>query len=79
MLNAFRQSGTSNISVLLVAFKLQDIDDIVNTHFRSDTDVKKVVIEIFTGVVKDLVLPFNLNIEDCNSVLHHSCYNKLLK
>lgn len=79
MLNAFRQSGTSNISVLLVAFKLQDIDDIVNTHFRSDTDVKKVVVEIFTGVVKDLVLPFNLNIEDCNSVLHHSCYNKLLK
>ena len=79
MLNAFRQSGTSNISVLIVAFRIQDVDSIVNFHFRNNPDVKKVVVEIFTGVVKDLVLPFNLNFEDCESFIHDRCCSKLLK
>ncbi len=57
MLNAFRLSGTSNISVLLTSFSLKDLDNVVNFHFRSNPDIIKVNMEIITEILKDFVLP----------------------
>ncbi|MFX1375639.1 MAG: Lrp/AsnC family transcriptional regulator [Promethearchaeota archaeon] len=63
MLNAFRLSGNSNVSILLVALSFKDIDHIINCHFRNDPNVINVHIDIIADVVNDLVLPIDLNLD----------------
>ena len=63
MLNAFRLSGDSNVSILLVGLSFKDIDHIVNCHFRNDPNVINVHIDIIADVVNDMVLPIDLNLE----------------
>ena len=65
MLNAFRLSGTSNLSIIVVSNKLAHIDEIVNHHFRKDPNVKEVYMDIITDVTNDFVLPFDFNFENC--------------
>jgi len=54
MLNAFRLSGNSNLSILIVGLNFKDIDQIVNRHFRNDPNVVNVHIDVIAGVVNDL-------------------------
>jgi len=63
MLNGFRLSGNSNISILIVGLSFKDIDHIVNCHFRDDPDVISVHIDVIADVVDDFVLPIDLNLE----------------
>ncbi|MFX0030008.1 MAG: winged helix-turn-helix transcriptional regulator [Candidatus Hermodarchaeota archaeon] len=63
MLNGFRLSGNSNVSILMVGLSFKDIDHIVNYHFRNDPNVINVHIDIIADVVNDLVLPIDLNLE----------------
>lgn len=63
MLNAFRLSGDSNVSILLVGLSFKDIDHIINYHFRNDPNVINVHIDIIADVANDLVLPIDLNLE----------------
>jgi DNA-binding Lrp family transcriptional regulator len=76
MLNAFRLSGNSNISILLVGLKFNDIDNIVNRHFRNDPEVIKVHIDVITDVVNDFVLPIDLNLEFGELDLSSCCCEK---
>ncbi|MFX1488565.1 MAG: Lrp/AsnC family transcriptional regulator [Promethearchaeota archaeon] len=76
MLNAFRLSGNSNISILLVGLKFSDIDNIVNLHFRNDPEVIKVHIDVITDVVNDFVLPIDLNLEFGELDLGSCCCEK---
>jgi len=39
MLNAFRLSGTYNLSVLIVGSKLAHLDNVVNKHFRKNPNI----------------------------------------
>ena len=74
MLNAFRLSGDSNISILMVGLDFKNIDHIVNYHFRNDPDVIGVHIDIISDVIEDLVLPIDLNFEYGElSLQNHSC------
>ncbi len=73
LLNAFRLSGDSNISILIVGLNLKDVDYIVNCNFRGDPDVTNVHIDIISEVVNDFVLPIDLNFE---YGLNKSCCDK---
>lgn len=78
LLNAFRLSGNSNISVLAVGLNYKDLDQIVNIHFRSDPDVLEVKVEIISDVADDLILPLNLHFEKdkkCH-LCNHTDYRK---
>jgi len=66
-LNAFRISGTTNLSVLLVNSRLENLYNIVNKHFRENPHIITVDMDIITDVVNDFVLPldFSCKNEDC--------------
>jgi Lrp/AsnC family leucine-responsive transcriptional regulator len=76
MLNAFRISGTSNLSILLVSPELNLLDNIVNTHFRKNPNVTNVHIDIITDIINDFVLPFDFNFEKCNTQPDGKCCGK---
>ncbi|MFW9878191.1 MAG: Lrp/AsnC family transcriptional regulator [Candidatus Thorarchaeota archaeon] len=76
MLNAFRLSGNSNISILIVGLNLKDIDQIVNMHFRNDPYVCDVHIDVISDVVNDFVLPIDLNLEFGEYSLEQDCCKK---
>jgi len=76
MLNAFRLSGTSNLSILVVSDKLTHIDEIVNHHFRKDPNVLKVYMDIITDVMNDFVLPFDFNFDNCGLTSKKECCGK---
>ncbi len=76
MLNAFRLSGTSNLSILVVSDKLAHLDDIVNHHFRKDPNILEVYMDIITDVTNDFVLPFDFNFERCGLGTDGKCCGK---
>jgi DNA-binding Lrp family transcriptional regulator len=76
MLNGFRLSGNSNVSILLVGLNFKDIDEIVNRHFRNDPDVIDVHIDIIADVVNDMVLPIDLNLEYGQLQINKCCCGK---
>ncbi|MFX1389580.1 MAG: Lrp/AsnC family transcriptional regulator [Promethearchaeota archaeon] len=63
MLNAFRLSGDSNMSILIVGLTFRGLDHIVNLHFRNDPDIYEVHLDIISDIVNDFVLPIDLNLE----------------
>jgi len=73
MLNAFRISGTSNVSIFMVSPKLDDLDNIVNRHFRKNPNVTSVFLDIITDVVNDLVLPFDFSFDKCGMNSNSEC------
>jgi len=76
MLNAFRLSGTSNLSILLISNKLAHLDEIVNHHFRKDPNVSEVHLDIISDVTNDFVLPFDFNFENCGLTSSDQCCGK---
>ena len=73
MLNAIRLNGDINISIIIVGLNFRDIDHIVNIHFRNNPDVVTVHIDIIAGVLDDLVLPIDLNLEYGQLSLENIC------
>jgi len=78
MLNAFRLSGTSNLSILLVSPKLEHLDTIVNQHFRKDPSISSVFLDIVTDVSNDFVLPFDFNFDKCHKESDGQCCSRCL-
>ncbi|MHA2006952.1 MAG: Lrp/AsnC family transcriptional regulator [Promethearchaeota archaeon] len=76
MLNAFRLSGDSNISILMVGLSFKDLDHVVNRHFRNDTDVINVHIDVIADVINDFVLPIDLNLDYGKLKLEKVCCEK---
>ncbi len=76
MLNAFRLSGTFNLSVLVMGSKLAHIDEMVNNHFRKNSKVSSVYMDIITDVTNDFVLPFDFNFESCSLNSSGECCKK---
>jgi Lrp/AsnC family leucine-responsive transcriptional regulator len=73
MLNAFRLSGSSNISIMIASDKLAHLDEIVNHHFRKDPNISEVYMDIVTDVINDFVIPFDFNFEDCRLTSTGQC------
>ncbi|MFX1457016.1 MAG: Lrp/AsnC family transcriptional regulator [Promethearchaeota archaeon] len=76
MLNAFRLSGNSNISILVAGLSLKDFDYIINRHFRNNPDVVSVHLDVIADVVNDFVLPIDLNLERDELELYRLCCEK---
>jgi DNA-binding Lrp family transcriptional regulator len=74
MLNAFRVSGDFNVSVLITSFTLEDIEKIVNFHFRNKIEVNKVIINIITDVMTDFIVPIDFNFKKCSCKLQDHCW-----
>lgn len=75
MLNAFRLSGKSDVSIMVASFTIEDIDKIVNVHLRSDPDVIMVTIDLITDIMIDLIIPFDFNFSKCECKLDDYCWN----
>ena len=73
LLNAIRLSGDINLSIIAVGLNYRDIDHIVNNHFRNNPDVVTAHIDIIAGVLDDLVLPIDLNLEYGQLSLENIC------
>jgi DNA-binding Lrp family transcriptional regulator len=73
MLNAFRLSGSSNISILIVSTHLSHLDKIINQHFRSKPEITSVQMDVITDVVNDFVLPFSFNFNKCGNTESGEC------
>jgi DNA-binding Lrp family transcriptional regulator len=69
MINVFRLSGEWNISLLLASLKLEDLDKIVNNHFRHDKEVQKIKMEVITDISENYVIPLNILFESCNCLI----------
>ena len=76
MLNAFRLSGSSNISVFIASPKLEHLDRIINCHFRKNKNVLNVHMNVVTDVVNDFVLPFDFDYSKCEYSSDGFCCNK---
>ena len=70
IINAFRLSGEFNIVVLLASFKLENIDKIINSHFRSNPEISKIEMDIVSDVAEDYMIPLNLIYEDCSCPIY---------
>ena len=74
MLNAFRLSGDTNISIIIAGLSYKNLDKIVNCHFRNSPDVINVHMDVIADVANDFVLPINLNLEyDQLKFKNHCC------
>ncbi|MFX1361045.1 MAG: Lrp/AsnC family transcriptional regulator [Promethearchaeota archaeon] len=78
MLNVFRLSGSSNLSVLMASPKLKHLDQIVNRHFRKNPDVLSVYIDVITEIIEDFVLNFNFNFDKCSATKDGQCCGKCI-
>jgi len=79
MLNAFRLSGTFNLSILVIATKIAHLDEMVNNHFRKSPNITSVYMDIITDVTNDFVLPFDFSFESCGLSSSGQCCNKCFK
>lgn len=73
IVNAFRLSGKYNICVLLASTKIEKLYNIVNFHFRTNPDVKKISMDIITDFARDFILPIDLNVETITPSLQDGC------
>ncbi|MBD3194417.1 MAG: winged helix-turn-helix transcriptional regulator [Candidatus Lokiarchaeota archaeon] len=74
MLNAFRLSGSTNVSVILVNSSIDHLDYIVNHHFRKNPHIYSTHMDIITDVAKDFVLPLDVACENCNCEIGFKCH-----
>ncbi|MBY9006042.1 MAG: Lrp/AsnC family transcriptional regulator [Candidatus Lokiarchaeota archaeon] len=76
LINGFRKSGNFNLSILIVGYSFQQIDRIVNNHFRNNPNVNNVTLNIITNIVNDFVLPFEFDFKQCEKTCMKICNNK---
>ena len=70
MIQTFRLSGMKNFFVLIVSDCIEDLDKIVNYHFRSKPFIRNVSIQMITDFLKDFVVPLDFEKEECECLLH---------
>ena len=73
LLNAFRLSGKSNVSILAAGLTINDLDKVINRHFRNDPEVISVQLDEIAEVADDLVLPIDLFLENGQLDLKNYC------
>jgi DNA-binding Lrp family transcriptional regulator len=73
MVNAFRLSGSRNISIIIVSNKISHLDKVVNYNFRDSSWVNNVEIKIITEILEDFIMPVDQNVEKCDCDIKESC------
>ena len=64
MMNAYKLSGEYNIILTLASTRLDKLDGMVNSHFRVESKIHSVKMEVVIDIAKDLVLPINFALQD---------------
>ncbi|MBD3216361.1 MAG: winged helix-turn-helix transcriptional regulator [Candidatus Lokiarchaeota archaeon] len=67
VLNCFLMNGDFNVFLFIVSTHLEDIDSIVNEHYRKSKWIKKVEMEIVLDIAKDLILPMKFEQQEDHS------------
>ena len=68
IIHGYRISGSSNFVVIIVYSVLKDLDKIVNYHFRSNPNVKKVKIDIISEIINEFVIPVDFEVRSCSCI-----------
>jgi DNA-binding Lrp family transcriptional regulator len=66
MINAFKISGAFNVMILIIGFNIQDLDKIVNYHFRNNPKITKISMNLITDILNDFVI--NLDFQRLYSI-----------
>ena len=64
MMNAYKLSGEYNIILTLASTRLDKLDAMVNSHFRVESKIQSVKMEVVIDIAKDLILPINFALQD---------------
>ncbi len=63
MLNALKLSGEFNIMLFLSCSSLKRLDCLLDQHFRNKSYIKKLQMNLCTGLAKKLILPYDFGAE----------------
>lgn len=66
IVQAFKKTGFNNINILLAAPDVHLADQIINTCFRNDEDIKNIEVNYVISSIKDMVLSLDLDIKEFN-------------
>lgn len=69
MIYALELSGQNNFEVIIISENLKDLDRIVNFHFRNDSQIRMIKMEVILDIFNDLILPINLTPNSCECIL----------
>lgn len=61
VINAFRLSGKYNFCLFIASTDLEKLYNIVNEHFRKDSNIKKVSMQVVIESIKDFSLPLRFD------------------
>jgi len=76
VINAFRTSGTNNVTIFIASKTLSDLDRITNAHFRTHPNVKRISLESISDVANNFLIPLDFNFRQCSCV-SHKCVDKV--
>lgn len=63
IINCMKLSGEYNVMVLLASSSLKKIDNVVDCHFRNKEHISSVRMDLITGILKDLILPIDFEMD----------------
>jgi len=70
VINAFKTSGTNNLTIFIAGKELKDLDKIANAHFRTHPAVKRINLETISDVANNFLIPLDFNFKQCTCVDH---------
>ena len=70
MIQAFKLCGINNLLIIIAADTMEDLEKIVNHHFRAKEYVQNISFQIITDFLKDFVIPLDFNQEECKYFSH---------
>ncbi len=73
MLNAFKLSGEYNVSLLIASTDIKRLYNVVNAHFRANSEIQKISMELITDIARDFILPFDFDSEALTQSLESGC------
>ena len=65
MIHALNLSGLNNFEIIISSPKLEDLDKIVNFHFRNDSEIIHVSMELILDIVNEFLLPIYMEKSKC--------------
>jgi len=63
VINAFTTLGRTNITVILAGSSIEKLENIVERHFRSNSEIKHVEMAVIMEPINETILPIDFNIE----------------
>ncbi|MFX1446001.1 MAG: Lrp/AsnC family transcriptional regulator [Promethearchaeota archaeon] len=65
MIHALKLSGLNNFLIIIGSPKLEDLDKIINFHFRNNPEIRHVSMEIILDIINEFLLPIYIKKTKC--------------